>query len=297
MTISILLGDVLKVSQCCYVPGQLGENIKYYEVASIAGAWTAYDVANQLNPIFQALYTPLLTSRAAYVGTVCQTVSQNTSVLDNVLSASQTDLTVTFVPATPDPTLLPGDEVIISKCNVLPYNGRYKVSAVTAATFSVILNNAGYPPATTGKWRKYITPPASQTVPAATPLAGTAGTTPIPTQVAGMVSFYCEDGGRKGRGRSYIPFPDQASNVAATDTPITAYVNNLDLFAAAVLGPNEISSGPNTLTLNGGLFDQYSPSIPVFRPFVTWISRRRWATQRKRGNYGRANANPFSNWP
>lgn len=127
-----------------------------------------------------------------------------------------------------------------------------------------------------------------------------------PKQVSGLITFTTGLAGRKYRGRLYVPFPGEASN-AVLGVPVAAYVTGLtnlgSLYTASYspgagadtsfvqpiiptrvlrAGTGGTTGKPPIYDLNGG----YNRVIASFaRPF--------WATQRRRGDYGRKNVVPI----
>jgi hypothetical protein len=114
---------------------------------------------------------------------------------------------------------------------------------------------------------------------------GLGGAVALPTQVSGLITLRTPLSGRRGRGRCYIPFPAVTDN-AAGDIPTGAYVTKLQNFATAVFTPQALVGGVGTASF-----------IPVVKPatglavidIIATQARTSWATQRRRGNYGRTN--------
>ena len=107
----------------------------------------------------------------------------------------------------------------------------------------------------------------------------------LPRQVSGMITLYSPLIGRKNRGRCYVPFPGEAAN-DVDSTPVAGYVTVLQELADLLAAPQDISAGSATATL-----------VPVIRhadatsetQLDRGVARDKWATQRRRGSYGRAN--------
>jgi hypothetical protein len=122
---------------------------------------------------------------------------------------------------------------------------------------------------------------------------GTGGATAGPTQVAGLITKRSNLAGRHGRGRVYIPFPDASAFGALTSQPTGAYltalanlaakmfVNPYTFFTAPLLQLEPIIANPTVLIVG---------SWPVI---TTTTQQPKWATQRRRGDYGRLNVLPF----
>lgn len=126
---------------------------------------------------------------------------------------------------------------------------------------------------------------------------GTAGA-PGPGQVSGIITRRTNNPGVGGRGRVYIPFPSIA-DMDVDGIPVVGYVTKLDAIAATMLAP-----GPLTITVVGDsvilrhvLVKYSAPPPPI--TFVSaadltgFVSRRKWASQHRRGDYGALNRRPF----
>lgn len=117
---------------------------------------------------------------------------------------------------------------------------------------------------------------------------GSAGATPCPKQCAGILTKTTLDGSRAGRGRLYIPFPATA-DVEADGNPTAGYLTRAIALAAAIDGDENVSSDPEVV-LRFGLMHWRVASSFIRTNDV--IARDRFATQRRRGDYGRINAIP-----
>lgn len=119
--------------------------------------------------------------------------------------------------------------------------------------------------------------------------AGGVGADALPKQTCGLISWRCNGKGPKYRGRTYIPFPDETSSSAA-GAPIAAYVTDAKALADKLLNTGAlIYSGVNTITL--ALQVIRAPSV-LLNPVVYHVVPYKWATQRRRGDFGRPNALP-----
>lgn len=121
---------------------------------------------------------------------------------------------------------------------------------------------------------------------------GTTAEDSLPTQVCGIITKNTGIIGRANRGRSYIPFPgrDRQNNIG---NPSAAYLNQLDIIGGTLFS---ILTGVSSLTANAVTLVPMVTHLPgpLNRgPITGFIVRRRWATQRKRGDYGRPNAVPW----
>lgn len=122
---------------------------------------------------------------------------------------------------------------------------------------------------------------------------GGAGTTPLPNQVTGIVTWKTYYAGRKYRGRTYLPFPDKVNSDNTQQKPNSSYVTLLNAWG------NGWKAGLSTVTGSGGSatldFSVYAlkPSVTFRAAIQGLIARDKWATQRRRGNYGRINDFPW----
>jgi hypothetical protein len=108
---------------------------------------------------------------------------------------------------------------------------------------------------------------------------------PLPTQIAGLVSFRTAIAGRKERGRIYIPFAAESQNTVDKE-PSLGYQTNLGgigNFYSAALPIGDVSNGNG---LAGVIWHRTSHTYS----FITaYRVRPMWATQRRRGAFGRPN--------
>lgn len=118
----------------------------------------------------------------------------------------------------------------------------------------------------------------------------------LPRQVSGLISWITTLAGRAYRGRTYWPFP--ATGMNQTDgIPTTAYQTSLGNLANAILSLQNFSNLASTGTIQCELALFHRARIP--QPFVPptpitgYLIRPRWATQRRRGSFGRSNTAPF----
>jgi hypothetical protein len=119
---------------------------------------------------------------------------------------------------------------------------------------------------------------------------GTAGATPLPKQTSGLFSVYTPFQGKHFRGRMYVPFPDAADNTV-DGIPTAGYLVRLGTLATVFITPLSF------VGLGGGLCTivccLVSTGPPIRNPILTSFTvRPAWATQRKRGDYGKANKSP-----
>ncbi len=109
---------------------------------------------------------------------------------------------------------------------------------------------------------------------------------PLPKQVTGLISLYSNVPGPGGRGRVYPGFPS-SSQTQDDGTPDPAYVANLDALALLLKAGVTITNGAGgSADLEAGIYGRANDS---FTPITTHLSRTRWATQRRRSDFGAAN--------
>lgn len=123
---------------------------------------------------------------------------------------------------------------------------------------------------------------------------GTAGTLPVPSQVSGLISIRTGLTGRSYRGRQYIPFPDSSESTGTTPPVYTgAYQTRLLNIAAQTVGTTTVTSGASSYQIQWGLVHQKPVAIAgSFTPSTTALVGISWATQKRRGDYGRTNPSP-----
>lgn len=121
--------------------------------------------------------------------------------------------------------------------------------------------------------------------------AGTSGAVPLPRQDCGIVTKRTAFAGRQYRGRVYLPFPSTADNEATEGTPNAAYLTAANAWAASALGNWTINTGGNQATMVPIL---WHADTGTYTDLAGFSVRDRWATQRRRGSYGRTNDLPFA---
>lgn len=117
---------------------------------------------------------------------------------------------------------------------------------------------------------------------------GTIDDDPLPNQVAGLIRWRTSVAGRSGRGRIYVPFPTELDS-ATPGRPDPVYVGNLDDLANAMLGTTSVTDGSEVMTVALHL---WSPTLEQSFAITDVIGMPKWATQRRRGDFGRLNALP-----
>jgi hypothetical protein len=118
---------------------------------------------------------------------------------------------------------------------------------------------------------------------------GTGGGTGLSKQTAGIISWQTAFAGKKWRGRTYLPFPstDEITNSGAPNALHTFRANAI---AAAMKNLILISQAGRTANIAMVLFHRGPP--PTTTVMNGWYIPVKFATMKKRGNYGRANSPP-----
>jgi len=112
----------------------------------------------------------------------------------------------------------------------------------------------------------------------------------LPTQTSGLLTIRTSLGGRKNRGRLYVPFPTETDNTSAgapTSTYQLALADLAAIFAVSYIG---VGAGGNTNDLQPVILHRSNMTTTA----VTSVTASaKWATQRRRGKFGRPNTTPF----
>lgn len=121
---------------------------------------------------------------------------------------------------------------------------------------------------------------------------GTAGPSPAPEALCGLIRKMTALAARGNHGRTYTPFPPLTALVNGNAIE-AAYKAKLDTFAAFLGAVATITKGPDVMQLVPCLLSR-SPSHPGR---VTDVNGAQalpiWAVQRRRGSFGRQNLPPF----
>lgn len=112
----------------------------------------------------------------------------------------------------------------------------------------------------------------------------------MPKQTAGLIAYTTAFAGRGSRGRTYVPFPTEGMN-DPTGVPAATYRTAVDSIAQMWMGIRTIG-GPDGGTGTPVLFHKRTGGATLL---LAYQVSSRWATQRRRGDYGRTN--PASGGP
>jgi len=119
---------------------------------------------------------------------------------------------------------------------------------------------------------------------------GSAGAVGLPSQTCGLLRRVTEVLGKKGEGRLYLPFPSQTDN-QTSGKPTTGYQSKVSDFATATVAAWAVTGPPSKqFIMVPCLFDRVAGPGPRLTSFLITAD---WATQRRRGAYGRANLSPI----
>jgi hypothetical protein len=125
---------------------------------------------------------------------------------------------------------------------------------------------------------------------------GTVVGPPMPTQISGLASYETSQAGVANRGRMYAAFPGQSAD-SGGGTVSGAYDTALGALAANMSAGISISTAGRTAILvrvlnhgrnKAGLFP-----TPAQSPITGFKVSPFWATQRRRGEFGRTNRSPI----
>jgi hypothetical protein len=87
----------------------------------------------------------------------------------------------------------------------------------------------------------------------------------------------------------YVPYPSN-TYLSSNEFPTSAYVTALGVFAAALNGIATIGSGGDNAVVTHVLFNRVTKAT---EEILSWIPRQAWATQKKRGDFGKLFSSPI----
>lgn len=123
------------------------------------------------------------------------------------------------------------------------------------------------------------------------PIIGDASSPGLPTQVSGLIRWVTDFAGAAGRGRSYIPFPSvdwMGANGFPTNEAIIALNAIADAIRAAI--PTVTGALGGVATFQQIIWNPISPEFAAGNIVKSYLSEQKFATQRRRGNFGKVNA-------
>jgi hypothetical protein len=161
------------------------------------------------------------------------------------------------------------------------------VDNATRALYQTILTSAA------AYWgvkviRRTPAPSAAAAYSTLTASIGSAGSKPLPTQTAGLLKLHSTTFGRKGRGRIFLPFPDEA-DITGT-VPTSGYITQLEAIGAALLGLETVGTLPNTAAILLAVGNRSATG--TYAVVSSTAPGSQFATQRRRGGYGKINVVP-----
>jgi hypothetical protein len=130
--------------------------------------------------------------------------------------------------------------------------------------------------------------PLPPSVPVASIPAGIPGVVTgdaLPRQVAGLLRARTAFAGRSQRGRVYVPFPSEASS-AFDGSPILAYLSALGELGGALFDSYTFGTLPNQSIISPVIWHRMTSTFDLITSIAV---ATQWATQRRRGSFGRPN--------
>jgi hypothetical protein len=123
---------------------------------------------------------------------------------------------------------------------------------------------------------------------------GTGGSTAAATQTSGLIDWGTGLGGRKYRGRTYFPFPSVQED-GSLGFPNPGYLVGLDAVRTEYIGHTAFSLAGGAQTIIPVIRHRKDKTGVISPPtqILTGVSVDAWATQKKRGFFGRPNVSPF----
>jgi hypothetical protein len=123
---------------------------------------------------------------------------------------------------------------------------------------------------------------------------GSFGPDAAPWQVSGITSWGTAFGGRAFRGRTYFPFVATLA-VNTAGHPSDAYITAMGLFSDAFVGATSWILAQGTAVIIPVIKHRKNKDgiTPIETPIVHGTVSRLFATQKRRGDYGRPNISPF----
>lgn len=115
---------------------------------------------------------------------------------------------------------------------------------------------------------------------------------PLPKQVSGLIAFKTDYAGPKEQGRMYVPFPSEGANTVL-GKPTAAYQLLLGTLAQEWIGRDTIVGASGTAEMWPIIWHKEEVGQPNYSEITNVIARPYWATQMRRGDYGRTNLSPI----
>jgi hypothetical protein len=109
------------------------------------------------------------------------------------------------------------------------------------------------------------------------------------TQATGLISWYTAFGGRKYRGRTFVAGV-YIGAISTTGFPGSSYLTLLAALASAIFGYNSWTLSGRSGTCNVCLYRKLTAAVTLIE---NGIAIAKFATQRRRGNYGKNRTPPI----
>ncbi len=122
---------------------------------------------------------------------------------------------------------------------------------------------------------------------------GTSGAAALPRQTAGLIQWRTTKAGPGGRGRTYMPFPS-TTDTELNGKPTVAYQGHVNALATALMGITQFIHAGNPLQLvSVEMVLKVKPGLSSLG-IETFAVSDKWATQKRRGAFGRVNVSPLA---
>lgn len=118
--------------------------------------------------------------------------------------------------------------------------------------------------------------------------AGTGGAQVLPRQVSGIITKRTEFAGRSYRGRMYVPFPSEADS-DTFGAPNAGYLGALSNIAIQMVSVVTVGAG---YSFQPVVYQR--ANILNSAPIINYRVNDRFATQKRRGSYGKQNSGPIT---
>lgn len=109
-------------------------------------------------------------------------------------------------------------------------------------------------------------------------------------QTAGIITLQTDSPGARNRGRKYVPFPSEADNTLTGHPDAATYLPPLFTLASLWTVPLMLALISGSGQVNWVI---YHRDLGTFTRITRVRVNEKWATQRRRSDYGRPNVIPF----
>jgi hypothetical protein len=110
----------------------------------------------------------------------------------------------------------------------------------------------------------------------------------LPPQICGLLSLRTRVVGRAQRGRMYVPFPGEDDS-GQNGGPNLDYIDRLVTLGQFLTSSLNISTGTGLVNLEPVIYHRKDGTVTILNKS---LARSSWATQRRRGDFGRVNTLP-----